>query len=90
MAAVLLAVRTNNRKNKTQNALIGIILLLCCVIMNSGIATLFGVITAYDTMSSRLKTPDIMMYFDNRLYDAQEIYDWRKEEPQNRACVGIQ
>lgn len=78
MSAVNLVVKSNFKRNKLQNILVGMVVAVCALIMSTGFATFGGMFSSFDSMYNNQNAADIMMILDESLYDSTEEYNWWK------------
>ena len=78
MSAVNLVVKSNYKRNKLQNILVGMVVAVCSLIMSTGFATFGGMYSSFNSMYINHNAADIMMILNESLYDSSEEYDWWK------------
>ncbi len=76
MQADALVVKSNFKRNKSQNILVGLVVVVCALIMTTGFATFGGMFTAFDSMYKNQKMADLMLIISESLYDVDEEYEW--------------
>ena len=76
MRSVFIVAMGNIRRRKKQNVLVGLSIFLSVLLLTTAIGILGGINKPFDTMFDRLQASHILLYYDIRQNDPDEIKNW--------------
>lgn len=82
MKSVFLVAWANIRRRKKQNLLVGLSIFLSVLLLTTAIGVLCGIDKPFDAMFDRLEASHILLYYDQRENNSEEIKDWFQQQPE--------
>ena len=82
MRSVFLVAWANIRRSKKQNLLVGLSIFLSVLLLTTAIGILSGIDKPFDAMFDRLKASHILLYYDQRENNSEDIKDWFLQQPE--------
>lgn len=80
MKSIILVAISNIRKRKRQNLLVGLSIFLSVLMLTTAVGILGGIHKPFDVMFDRLKASHILLYYDIRQNDSEEIKNWFQKQ----------
>lgn len=88
MRSVFLVALGNLRRRKKQNLLVGLSIFLSVLLLTTAIGILGGIHKPFDAMFDRLQASHILLYYDIRQNDPEEIKSWFQNQSEVKS-VGM-
>ncbi len=82
MRSVFLVAMGNVRRRRKQNLLVGLSIFLSVLLLTTAIGILGGIHKPFDDMFDRFQASHILLYYDYRQNDPDEISNWFNQQPE--------
>lgn len=82
MKSLLLVAVSNIRRRKRQNFLVGLSIFLSVLLLTTALGILGGIHKPFDIMYDRLNASHILLYYDVRQNNSEEIKNWFQQQPE--------
>jgi putative ABC transport system permease protein len=90
MGSSFLVALANFRRRKLQNILIGLCILLSVLFMTTAIGILGGIHKPFDEMFDKMKASHILLFYDFRTNNSEELIAWFNNQPEVEYVTGTQ
>ncbi|MCP3927945.1 MAG: ABC transporter permease [Bacteroidetes bacterium] len=86
MKSILLIVFANIRRRKSQSLLVSFCIALSTLLLASALGIMGGMHQPFEALFNHLKASHILLYFDSKTDNSDEIIDWFKQQKEVESC----